>query len=253
MPLYDKSVRELMRDMAEELAPTDDSVITKQAALDWFSRNYPRVKPATVAAHLTRLSTNARSRLHFSAKPREDDILYQIDRSSYRRYRAGFDPTPISNENVVHPQADRDEVEREEEIRLEASEFAYEKDLQNYLSKNLALLEAGLTLYEDEGIIGLEFPAGGRYIDILAVDANRDLVVVELKVSRGYDRVVGQVMRYVGWIKKNLAEENQNVRGVIVAREISEDLLLACSLVRDIALFEYQLSLTLTQVDEGDA
>ena len=27
---------------------------------------------------------------------------------------------------------------------------------------------------------------------------------------------------------KNLAEPNQNVRGVIVAREISEDLLLAC-------------------------
>lgn len=52
------------------------------------------------------------------------------------------------------------------------------------------------------------------------MDANGDLVVIELKVSRGYDRVVGQLIRYVAWIKKNLAEANQQVRGVIVAREI---------------------------------
>jgi RecB family endonuclease NucS len=84
----------------------------------------------------------------------------------------------------------------------------------------------------------------------LATDANGNLVVIELKVSRGYDKVVGQLMRYVGWIKKNLAESNQNVRGVIVAREISEDLLLACSVVSGVELFEYELSLSLRRVSE---
>ena len=33
-------------------------------------------------------------------------------------------------------------------------------------------------------------------------------------------------MRYMAWIRDNQAEAGQKVRGVIVAREISEDLLL---------------------------
>ncbi len=60
-------------------------------------------------------------------------------------------------------------------------------------------------------------------------------------------------MRYVAWIKKNLAEPDQNVRGVIVAREISEDLLLACSMVPGVELFEYELSLSLKRIDEPRA
>ncbi len=66
-------------------------------------------------------------------------------------------------------------------------------------------------------------------MDILAVDKNNGYIVIELKVSRGYDRVIGQLLRYMAWIKKNHAETDQKVRGVIVARDISEDLLLACS------------------------
>ena len=120
---------------------------------------------------------------------------------------------------------------------------------KNYLAKNLSVIEAGLKLYEDEEIKGIEFPVGGRFIDILAVDSNGKLVVIELKVSKGYDRVVGQLMRYMAWIQKNQAESGQQVRGIIVAREISEDLKLACSLLPDVHLFEYELSLTLKRVD----
>jgi hypothetical protein len=112
-----------------------------------------------------------------------------------------------------------------------STEFAYEADLRNYLAKNLSLIEPGLALYVDEatGVSGIEFPVGGRFIDILAVSERGDFVVLELKVSRGYDRVVGQLMRYMAWVRKNKAKAGQRVRGVIVAREISEDLLLACS------------------------
>ena len=74
-------------------------------------------------------------------------------------------------------------------------------------------------------------------------------MVIELKVSRGYDRVVGQLMRYVAWVKQNLAEDAQKVRGMIVARQISHDLILACSLVPDVELYEYELSLSLKRVE----
>ena len=193
-----------------------------------------------------RLSTNAQSRLHYNAKPNEDDVFYQLDGGHYRLYDPNQDPAPIhsadSTSNGITPPEEDPEPQG-------SAEFAYEKDLRNYLAKNLSVIESGLKLYEEEGINGIEFPVGGRFIDILAVDSKGAFAVIELKVSRGYDRVVGQLMRYMAWIRKNQAEPGQKVRGIIVAREISEDLLLACSLLADVQLFEYELSLALKQVD----
>lgn len=253
MALYSKPVRVLMKEMAAELAKAPDATFTRQDAINWFAQKYPKIKVGTVTAHLTRLSTNARSRTHYSAKPGEDDVLYQIDGSHYRHYRPSQDPPPIYMGQATGEPAKVPEGEDEETMAQPSSaggEFAYEADLRNYLAKNLNKLEPGLRVYEEEGITGIEFPVGGRFIDILATDAKGGLVVVELKVSRGYDRVVGQLMRYVAWIKKNLAEQSQNVRGVIVAREISEDILVACSMVPGVELFEYELSLSLKRVNE---
>jgi RecB family endonuclease NucS len=94
----------------------------------------------------------------------------------------------------------------------------------------------------------VEFPVGGRFIDILAVDSHGSYVVIELKVSRGYDRVVGQLLRYIGWIEQHHAEPSQAVRGVIVAKEVSNDLRLACRRVQGVRLFEYTLAVALTPV-----
>jgi RecB family endonuclease NucS len=90
---------------------------------------------------------------------------------------------------------------------------------------------------------------GGRFIDILAVDSEKRLVVIELKVSRGYDRVVGQLLRYMAWIQKHHAEPGQAVRGIIAAREISDDLKLACSYLPAVSLYEYELSVSLRKVE----
>ena len=114
---------------------------------------------------------------------------------------------------------------------------------------SLDRIEPGLRLYEDsDGTRGIEYDAGGRRIDILALDRNDAFVVLELKVSKGYDRVVGQVLRYVNWVRQNLADPGQRVRGMIVCRAMTDDLKLACSSVPDIELFEYQLSVTVTKV-----
>ena len=55
-------------------------------------------------------------------------------------------------------------------------------------------------------------------------------------------------MRYMAWIRKHQADLGQQVRGVIVARQLSDDLLLACSLLPAVQLFEYELSLKLHAV-----
>lgn len=113
------------------------------------------------------------------------------------------------------------------------------------------MIEPGLILYRDEGISGIEFPVGNRAIDILALDTNKNYVIVELKVSRGYDRVVGQILRYMAWIRKYQAEVNQKVRGIIIAREITEDLILACSETQNVELFEYSLSVSLKKIEKS--
>lgn len=245
MVLYDKSVRALMWDMVGDLKPKKGDVITREQVLEWFAEHYPKVKEGTIGAHLIRLSTNARSRHHYGAKPKDDDLFYQIDGSRFRLYDPEQDPQPLYEQTPPSGQSAAEGTEDSEP----PGEFAYEADLRNYLAKNLALLEPGLKLYEEEGISGIEFPAGGRFIDILAVDSRTGYVIIELKVSRGYDRVVGQLLRYMAWVEKNHADPGQPVRGFIVARGISEDLILACSRVSTITLFEYALSVQVRKVD----
>ena len=243
MALYDKSVKLLFRDMIKDLAIQEGDVIERDKINSWFKAKYPLIKPATISAHLLKLSINAPSRIHYGVDPKgKDDLLFQIDSKKFRLYDQSSDPDPIyfktKDDEKITPEHEDSEDES-------GNEFAYEKDLQNFLAKNLSLIEPGLSLYVEEEISGIEFPVGNRFIDILAIDSSNDYVVIELKVSRGYDRVVGQILRYMAWIRQNHAEDDQKVRGIIIAREISEDLLLACSELDKIELFEYNLSVTL--------
>ena len=248
MAIYDKPVRVLMRQMVDEMPVRTGQTITRDDVLNWFAAHYPKIKEGTVTAHLIRLSTNAPTRLHYSAKPEEDDIFFKLDGSHFRLYDPANDPPPIRDGALDPSLASPKNESEDEEGPTNAAAFAYESDLRNFLSKNLNALEPGLRLYEEEGIKGIEFPVGGRFVDILALDTKGAYVVIELKVSRGYDRVLGQLRRYMGWIAKHHAEQGQTVRGIIVAREISGDLVLACFGVPGVELFEYEMSVTLKRV-----
>ncbi|UEQ02171.1 endonuclease NucS [Halomonas profundus] len=240
--MYDKPVRMLMQDMIPALGISPGGTFTREQAVHWFAENYPKIKQGTVAAHLIRLSTNVPTRLQYSVRSDgSDDHFYKIDSSTFRLYEPGRDPTPIS-ESTPAPE------EPPESPSDGTGEFAYEHDLRDFLARNLQLLEPGLTLYTDEGITGVEFPVGGRFIDLLAVDSSGNYIVIELKVSKGYDRVVGQLLRYMNWIKINQADEDQRVRGVIVAKSISEDLSLACAGLPDVALAEYELAVSIRPI-----
>ncbi len=243
MPIYDKPVWRLMWEMVDDISLTRGEALARGRVLAWFGEKYPKIKKGTISAHLLRMSTNAPSRIYYHGKPGDDDLFYKIDGGQFRLYDSNTDPPPIYVASLDAEEPDELELDEPSPV-----EFAYEADLKNFLAKNLHLVEEGLSLYEEEGIDGIEFPVGGRRIDVLAVSKENDLVVIELKVSRGYDRVVGQLLRYIGWVSENLAEDDQFVRGVIVARSISADLLLACLSLPQIQLLEYELSVQLHQV-----
>ena len=257
MPIYEKPTRELMHEFAAQKL-TPGQVFSRKDAIRWFADHYPKIKSNTVGLHVDGMSVNnfTQRRHHPSIRPDAGwDLFFKLSPREFRLWDPEKDPAPRYKAdleagigNGVAGTADFAE-ETAEEDDLGSRKFAFERDLQNYLVQNLGLLEPGLKLYEDEDgeFTGVEFPAGQRYIDILAVGTDGAYVVIETKVSRAYDRVVGQILRYMGWVKENLAGEAP-VRGIVVASEISEDLILATSSVENIRLVEYEISFSLKSV-----
>lgn len=255
MPIYDRSTKSLMKDFADEkLQP--GQIFTRTDAIKWFAEKYPNIKSNTVGLHVNGMAVNSQLRKHHPhIRPGSGhDLFFKIGDGTYRLWDKESDPAPVYSETSFKngesfPVIEANDDAEEEDVQTGSKEFAFERDLKNYLAKNLHALESGVRLYEDEGFNGIEFPVGGRYIDILALDKDNNFVVIELKVSRGYDRVIGQIARYMTWIEKNLAG-GRKVRGIIVASDISEDLRLAAARLKDVQLFEYEISLQLRCVSQ---
>ena len=237
--IYEKSCRDILSEwLRSTLGP--DGTTTRDNILAHMQKQWPKIKRTTVDCHIRKLTTNDTTRVHYSAGP-QDDVLYREGSGQYRLYRPGQDPTPLYRKGDVPTPAPTDEGDEGGE------EFAYEADLRGFLAKHLELIEPGLKLYDEEDITGVEFAAGNRHIDILAEDTNGNYVVIELKVSRGHERVVGQLAYYMAWVRQNLAD-GRTVRGIIVARDISDELKMAVSMLQEVMIYQYELKVTLSKL-----
>lgn len=252
MPIYSQPTKVLMKEFTKNML-TPNQVFDKKFVVDWFAKHYPNIRSTTVQMHVQGMAVNSRTRKHHPSikEGSNHDLFFQVAPGRFRLWDPNSDPAPIYRAQLLAPgQEISVEIEEEESEDGDdmSREFAYERNLRDYLAKNLQSIESGLKLYQDEEFSGVEFPVGGRFIDILAVDDQGVFVVVELKVSRGYDRVIGQLLRYMAWVQKNLAD-GKHVRGVIVASNITEDLKLAATLMPDVRLLEYEISFRLTSVE----
>lgn len=125
-------------------------------------------------------------------------------------------------------------------------QFALEAHLRDFLAKNPERIESGLKLYEANGRNGIEFVIDDGRIDILAIDRDNRFLVIELKLSRGRNKTIGQLLYYMGWVDKNLG--NSPCRGMIIANEISDDLLIAAQRVPGVSLCRYHLSVSVEHI-----
>ena len=98
-----------------------------------------------------------------------------------------------------------------------------EKMLEDFLEYNLHCLENGLVLTPK----GRQYRTPVGSIDLLARDNRGKYVVIELKKGRTSDRVLGQLGRYIGWVKENLYVKKKQVRGIIVGKEIDRKMMYA--------------------------
>lgn len=90
--------------------------------------------------------------------------------------------------------------------------------------------------------------AGKWSIDFLALDKDRnELVVIELKRGKTSDATVGQMLRYINWVKEKVASQNQNVRGIIVAHDIDEALRFAAKGLVNVSVKTYSVTFSLQE------
>ena len=90
---------------------------------------------------------------------------------------------------------------------------------QNLIHRNFKRLFGGYRYYDED----LQNAHKGHYptedvgvMDFLCLDEKNNLVVIELK-RKGTDETLAQLCRYMGWVKENLARDQQKVLGLIVA------------------------------------
>ena len=130
------------------------------------------------------------------------------------------------------------------------SSFALEEHLEDFLVKNRSHTELGkdYDIYEEDGEKAQQYQTDTGPLDILAISKDKKrLLVVELKKGRASDVVVGQTLRYMSFVRDELAEDGQTVLGVIVAHEDDQRIRRALAMTPSIAFYRYQVSFKLTK------
>lgn len=133
--------------------------------------------------------------------------------------------------------------------KTESMDIVFEKYLEEFIEANFSKInfDAKLELYQDEeNSSGRQFQTTIGRIDLLAIDRQKKVfVVIELKKGRSGDVVVGQILRYMGWVKENLAKDEYTVRGIVIVKEKDDKLEYALSQIPIIELFFYNVSFDL--------
>ena len=129
------------------------------------------------------------------------------------------------------------------------SAFALEEHLEAFLVKNWEKtpLAKDFAIFEEEGEqVGQQYSTDAGIIDILAVSRDKKrILIIELKRGRVSDVVVGQVLRYMGYVREQIAEPNQTVEGVIIGLEDDQKLKWAISSVPSISFYRYKIDFKL--------
>lgn len=250
--------------MVKEAVEHLGGATTNVAVRDWILGRYPDTRTNTIACQVIVCTVNHASRIHYSENQKQrsatgpQDFLFRPAKGEL----VWYDPTKHGEWEIAETddgslivRGAGQEVPQPVMATAapgEGSTFAAEHHLRDYLVKNLSVIEEGLELFSEADRDGVEFNTEMGRIDILAVDKEGGLLVVELKVERGPDQVCGQILRYLGWVKRHLAK-GRPVRGLIIAKHISDRIRYALADVPNVTVREYELNIRLHPVAHVDA
>ena len=242
----------------------------KDSFINWMTNKWSQGSISAYSGKVDKLSKDLKSK---SMLPGEYDSLYKIKnpkelQTIYSLW--GTVPEFRQNDDTSHKQESNafkryiefrdyeqkmgsifgEETDYTETTEKESYLFALEEHLQDFLIRNLSTIKKHkLKLYEDNDRRGKEFPTDVGPIDILTVDERGDFFVFETKLSKGMDRALGQLLRYMGWVKINLAKD-KNVYGIIVANKMDEKIKYAVEVTPNVSLCEYEMKFDTNFLDK---
>lgn len=120
--------------------------------------------------------------------------------------------------------------EAEGGVKPPITSVSLERDLRDFLAGNPHLIEKGLSVVGKEHDI-----SGAGRADLVCKDKRGTYVVIETKKGRESDQVVGQILRYIGGLRK----EGKKARGIIIVNEPDEKLDFAIEAVKDFITLKY--------------
>jgi hypothetical protein len=245
--IYDRPVSGLMRDAAAQLTPP----FAAGDFVTWFAERYPKIKASTVKAHVAAMTANNPNRHNSPYLAAKAPLFFRSAQGSLER----FDPdVHIDEEALVDTDggADLDDMEHNLDSP-EATEFVLEAHLEEFLLGNWKSIQWGRPLELWTGLngeTGHQFHTSVGILDFLCRDpSSHALVVVELKRGKPSDCVVGQIARYMGWVRHHIAVSGQLVEGIIVAHDYDENLRYAAMALPGLSVFAYAVTFSLHAVD----
>jgi len=254
----------------EAVEQSNNKVISNKEIKDYIISKYGSMNKTTINCQILICTVNSPSRIHYpeNQKPRVSegryDFLYSVGRGLVEIYDPkihglweiyNVDKNKLAVrriEDVLNENIEYTDISTEINSDVESKDFAFalESQLRDFIAENLSLIDSNLSLFvSDDGIVGVEYRTEVGSIDILAQNKNDEFVVIELKLSRGADAALGQLQRYMGWVKKNLSEDSTPVYGIIIAKSISDKLKYAVSVAQNISLFEYIMRFDISKAE----
>jgi hypothetical protein len=143
-----------------------------------------------------------------------------------------------------------EEVEAEPQLPGANQHFGLERHLHQFLRDNWNGIELSKdwALYSEPGDeeAGYEYPCDVGRIDLLAKHKREARwLVIELKREQSTDQTIGQLLRYIGWVRQHLAGNDEPVQGMIICREVDNALQYALHAVSNIELRLYEVEFRL--------
>lgn len=190
--------------------------------------------------------------LGISASPRTITAFLYSDqiKQLWRNYSSGWGGG--RNEEITDEyESSEEEMSLNEESK---NEFNIEKELENFLIKNWERIELGEKyelILDDEGMPSQQYRIGKWKIDILArnKENKEDYLIIELKKGRAPDQVIGQICRYMSYVKKHIVKNNGTVSGMIISSIADEELRYAIEQVQNVELKTYKIDFKLKEVE----
>lgn len=156
---------------------------------------------------------------------------------------------------VLRPDEESVDIEEIALVELEATAdgicFGLERHLHDFMLDNWEAIDLGRTwdLVEEGGDVkgyGYERPTPVGKIDLLAKHKTEPRwLVIELKRGQTSDTTVGQVLRYMGWVGAELADDGETVEGLIIALQEDEKLKYAMKVADSVGLMLYEVDFRL--------